>query len=371
MRRLFSFLCISLCSCISSYAEHTSVLFILYDAGETYGLLPIMEQLSDYRVMVMGTARDLVPPSDKVIDINDVMNVYPRIDRSFWKRKDAVPIEQLSKIQITADIVITGVASVVQQQLSAHFKSQGSTILTFYDNMTYTLPNHPYRDVIAPFQKLTNLMLVPSATIGKSLSCKYEVVGQPTLEAWTKTLSSIDSYDMRHSLGFGNAPLMVYCGGYGEDYANALQLFGECIQDLDGWQVITQLHPKVDGDLEAAVLNVPVYKDTPGTVALVAAADVVVCHRSSAGVLALLSGKEVIFVDVPGSTFTHFGIECGASPLATTVDEFHRALMKKSPYSISELHKLAGMPQDPTNRILKVIHRVLLSTPQEYRSVLL
>ncbi len=367
-------------------AIQTPLLFVLYDAGETHGLAPVMQHLdakgSDFRVLVMGTARDQVPHLNlfhsKIIDLNDLA-VASDVDRVKWQRGQTLPPEDLALINkhIFADIVMTGVASVAQQQIATTLKTKGSEVLAFYDNLAFPLNRHPHREVIAPFQDIVDLMLVPSSTIAASFSCSTAIVGQPSLETWTQKLSAINVSQVKQTLKFSHKPLMVYCGGYDGTYPEAFAVFADCIKGLDSWQVAIQLHPKADGEMEQQILRdkgiegVRIFKDYPGTTALVAAADLVVCQHSTTGIQALLAGKSVIHVDLPSSTFSYFAIDKGLAMLATNRTAFQMALgraLQATNKDNAALYRAAGIPRDSTDRVLQVVNRYLPKTIQPTRS---
>jgi len=349
-------------------ALQTPLLFLLYDAGETIALAPVMISLdregTDFRVLVMGAASEEIRRiplfHSKVIDLNK---------NGSWQHDQKLTNQELNTIveHLSADVVVTGVASVVQYQISKVLKSKGSEILAYYDNFIVPLNRHPHQDIIAPFVELADTFMVPSRAIADSIDETVAVVGQPSLQVWADRLATLDGTAVRRDYGYSHKPLLVYCGCDSENYADAFRLFVDCVKGNPNWQIAIQLHPNAEGAMEREVLaeaglkSVRLYDRIPGMLPLVAAADIVVVHRAITGIQAGLAGKSVIQVDTVDSGFWY--------NLASDPTMFRFAVaqaLHKPPTDPAKLYRKVGIPQDSKERILKMIAKHM---PNSHQSV--
>ena len=184
-------------------------LFVLYDAGESVALAPVIEGLKErgkeVRVLTYGTKG----------------------------RYEELPPEELSD----ADVVVTGTASKIQWQYIKH--STGKTV-AYYDN-PLPIETISYAPLIREFEKAADLFLVPSNAAAKSSEAPHiEVVGNPDLD--------------RYSAGAQQEGLMVYFGGYDPDYEEAFKAFLNYTLGRD-MEVVVRPHPKTDGSLERRLIE--------------------------------------------------------------------------------------------------------------------
>ncbi len=353
-------------------AEHFPVLFVLYDAGETHALTPVMKEMRDtkYAVLVMGTAREVLDPqcvhSGTVVDLNSDLGITPCVDKQCWQREAALEKDEITKVStnLSADTVVTGVVSEVQRQLAAAFKAKGSRVLGYYDNPHVGVDGFALGAVVRRMEPHVDVMMVPSEAIAESFTVKTAVVGQPTLGDWQHKITQIDRAAIRRGLCLSRDPLLVFCGGYGGNYPEAFELLAMGLKELTGWQVVVQLHPKVSGDFERSMLNkhglekVRVVQKCPGTIALVAAADVVAVHQSTVGVQALFAGKKVVHVDTPESSFSNFAIDAGITPRITKAADLPvvlHTLRQQATLPSNTLYERAGIPKDAVEHVRAVI----------------
>jgi len=283
-------------------------LFVLFDAGETHALKPVIEDLIDQGetvdVLALGTAQTLMPEAPTL----------PEVDRS-WDRYTPLP-ETDVLAAYSPDVVVIGVASSIQLQVAKAFESKAK-VVAYYDNFN-PIERSVYASLIREIEPHVDLFLTASDK-GAASSCAKEVhvVGNPDVE---KMIQKLQEWEPEpHS--------MVYIGGYDADYPEALELFVEAMKLFPDHQLVLCPHPKSDGSLEHALFpNATICRDST---AAVARASVVVCHRSTLGIKSLLAGKKVIFVDPSASPMAE---EWGAF-LATDVLSFQMAMEqdKKAP----------------------------------------
>lgn len=355
-------------------APASTYLFVLYDAGETHALAPVirkMEGHDDYRVLVMATARFEVAklgiPREKVVDLNADLGVLTLVDNQSWPRDAKLPSAELENLRdLDATVVVTGVASTLQWQIADWFRRSGSRIVSYYDNLYFPLEKHPYSEIIKPFEAISDLILVPASPLAASFQqTTVAVVGQPSLEVWHERVAALDVRELRKKLDLEpDDRLLVYCGGYGGDYPQAFRLFAESLQGVQGYRVMVQLHPKVDGAFEKSILKeyaldgVLCKKGMLSTIEAVAAADLVVCHQSTVGIQALFAGKKVLYVNLPSSDFSTFATELGLAKQVTNPTAFLEAIDEMAflpTLTLEDLYQRAGIPQHSATLIYNLL----------------
>lgn len=260
----------------SLFASH---LFVLFDAGETVALKPVIEALitegETVDVLALGTASTLMPEAA----------ILAEVDRT-WDRYKPLSQERLEEILSAYDptVVTLGVASKIQAQVAAFYQEE-VRVVAYYDNFN-PIERSTYPTLIREIESLADLFLVPSTLAAHSSHAQnVQIVGNPSIEQLIQEIEEIDVTDLKNRLGF-EGPFITYIGGYGSDYEEAFTLFMQCLESFPEYQVIICPHPKSDESFCPCT-----------TTEAVALADVVVCHRSTLGIKALFAGKKVIFVD--------------------------------------------------------------------------
>ena len=276
-------------------------LFVLFDAGETHALQPVMEDLIEQGetvdVLALGTAQTLLPDAPTVQEVG----------RS-WDRYAPLPDSQLLSVY-SPDVVIIGVASTIQLQVAKAFEGK-ATVVAYYDNFN-PIDRSVYASLIRDIEPHVDLFLTASDKGAASSHAKeVHTVGNPDVEKLIEALQECDS----------DSQVMAYIGGYDTDYPEALELFATAMHPFSSYQLVMCPHPKSDGSLEQTLF--PCATFSQDSLAAIKQADVVVCHRSTLGIKSLLAGKKVIFVDPAAHPMAE---EWGAF-LATDVLSFQKAM---------------------------------------------
>lgn len=361
-------------------APLASTLFLLYDAGETKALLPVIHRYKEdglnFQVIALGTARHLIEeemlPKEYVIDIEKELQVEEKIDRN-WDRYHSLSQKTLSKIKeyVMPRILVMGVASEIQAQFAATY--QGSAkIVAFYDNVN-PISRSVYEPLIRKIENISDLFLVPSKEAAASSFHKSPyIVGQPALDECVHSLSQQKGEikeKMRNALGLSaDLPLIAYIGGYDSDYREAFQLFCQSIFPVKGYQVLLSPHPKTEGKLEQEVLarekgegKVLFLKKPYSSLDAAALADLIVCHRSSLGVQLAFAGKKVIFLDLPQSKVPNPAVEeWKIAYMALSKEEFQSLLLAKEEkgHTSEEAYKRAGIPMKSSEIIFSILRNL-------------
>ncbi len=345
MKTLFLFLSLTLTAW-----GHT--LYLLFEVGETIPLMEVMKKADengdDYVIFADGVARTLLGDHPKLISLE----LEEKIDRS-WKRDALLSKVSIEKILAAteADKVVTGVHFHFYGQLLQAFEAQGAQTYAFWDNIN-TDGSDPYFQSAKYVADHVQTLLVPSYSFLKKYP-SAEVVGQPALEMIPNPMP-IPPTDLPLT-----HPLIVWAGGYGEEYNVALRKFLNEIEILPNAMVILTYHPKYEGVVEKEMLrefpypNVFIYdtKQLPSFHAI-AHADLVICHQSTAGLQAALGGKHVVYFTPPGQKYTNLLIESGIAPQLTSLKE-----LKMEETSSQDILDVLQVPRNGTDRIYSHLHR--------------
>ncbi|MBI3211983.1 MAG: hypothetical protein HYZ47_04815 [Simkania negevensis] len=361
-------------------APSVSTLFLLYDAGETKGLLPVIhrykEEELDFQVIALGTARHLIEeemlPKENVIDLEKELQLEERIDRN-WDRYHPLSQKTMNKIKeyVMPRVLVMGVASEIQAQFATTY--QGSAkIVAFYDNVNL-ISRSIYEPLIRKIESVSDFFLVPSREAAASSFHKSPyIVGQPALDECVRSLSQQKGEikeKMRSTLGLSSdLPIIAYIGGYDSDYGEAFQLFCQSILPMKGCQVLLSPHPKTEGKLEKEILarekgekRILFLKKPYSSLDAAALADLIVCHRSSLGVQLAFAGKKVIFLDLPQSKVPNPAVEeWKVAYMALSKEEFQRLLLDKESRECSseEAYKKAGIPMESSEIIFSILRNL-------------
>lgn len=354
---------IALFLCIASFSYavdkiHTECLFVLFDAGETNGLLPVLKRLDseekDFRVIVMATAETLIPPTlfhGKRLTLLD-LDIQEFIDTKTIRTTELndSSLRQLAT-RIDPALVLVGTASRIQQQALKCFPH--AVKMAFVDNFNYD-PQQENYSTFKEVQSVAQHVLCPSINVANMLSkgkedhlpC-YHVVGKPSIEQWSKELAIADLAAAFQASGLDpyGGPVVALIGGYGPGYEIINPLFDTCAEKLraEGYQVIFQPHPKVAP---------PKMKTTD----VLAIADFVVGYNSSVIFDAALLGKNVVYLAPKEIPFNHFAIQEGYLTSVQSIQELVDYLRSgKTPVDLKkELH----IPSNSTEIILQLINNL-------------
>jgi hypothetical protein len=359
---------------IPASASPSPLLFVLYDAGETLALRPVMERLDrrkiPYRVLVMGTARSLMVPKtgeQKIVDLADFGGA--RVSRTGWRRDKELAQSVVDRVaaKLGAKVVVTGLVSAAQKQIARAMRRRGARVVGFYDALQ-KMSAESYPSKLLPSLHRLLVAAPQLAPARKPAGTMLSVVGHPTLELWEKVAQKEDRSALRKTLGLTRKTLL-YVGGYGKGYEQAFSLFAQAAARMQHIDVRVSLHPKVDGGLERSLLskygasNVQILPKQVATMRAAVAADLLVTQRSTVGVQALFLGRPVIFFD-QHKRYSNMAIKNRLAAQLTSVDALLTASQKQlsksseSP-STSALYKRARIPRNSAGRIATLLQKEL------------
>jgi hypothetical protein len=233
-------------------AAAPTVLFVWRDAGETYALLPVMHAIQSstscpmtVRALVtgFGTAPDSVLEEAGVVGLSSLDVSAPWLGN----RSGTLGPEQVARVfQATLSsparsMVVTGLVSAVQLQLAAAARSDGTYVAGFDDGFA-SWSNSTWAARSLSDRSADSLWLVSqsSADAARQLASPaedVEAVGSPALESWVATAASYGHTALAavRSGIIGVPPdelLIVYFGGYGDEYYAAVQVFAAGVARL-------------------------------------------------------------------------------------------------------------------------------------------
>jgi hypothetical protein len=338
--------------------EPIDVLFYLQDAGETYALLPVIEKMKEegfsLRILTAGLAEELVQSPDKRLFSDYGVSV--RVDKS-WSRPQTLGCLGRLTEEIEPKVVVTGVAYVLQGQVLKAFKKRGASTYAFWDNFSAGGEN-PYFATARRVARVADTLLLPSKELLSSFpksSCK--VVGQPTLEEWSRKVKSSDVSALRNKLGIDpDQKVALFIGGYGADFDAAYELFLKCAETSDTTFLI-QPHPKI-GRMEG--FGHRVLQGEVSAQEAVALADLVLCHQSTVSIQALASGKAVIHIIPKGQHFDSIPIQKKLAQVVSSPEEFNAAL-NETLAPPAHFYEMMGLPEESTALFTEVLKEAIRS----------
>jgi hypothetical protein len=341
------------CFAASLLGKDPEFLFVLFDAGETNALLPVIEKVQqekrEFRIWTAGTATELLRKKPELA--SKCQEIDYKIDKS-WPREKPLDPERVSVLchECASQKVITGVASEIQAQILQAYQGKAATF-AYWDNFNPQGAG-PYFTQAHKVQKLAEKLLVPSRDVASDFSeKKVLVVGQPTLEQWTRELALIDEAFLKEKYKL-KEEVITYIGGYGPEYEKAAKLFVRCVKESGfSGQVIMQIHPKSDGAFEREICKGETFLFLPlSTLEAVKLADAVVTYNSTVGFQALFAKKRVLFVIPEEDPFTNLAIEKGFAPKISAPKAFLSAF--KTAATTGDIAAGMGVPENSAQLIL-------------------
>lgn len=355
MKKLLSLLL--LCSAV--YGVKCETLYILHDAGETMALEDVLNKAeanhNDYCVFAQGIANRFVQANPALKTKMITVDLDEKVEFD-WKR-DAL----LSDKSITAILekveplkVVSGVGFEYQGQLLKAFEKRGAHTYAFWDNIN-TSGTDSYFSTAKKVAAVAQTLLMPSDSFLKTYPHAL-VVGNPALEKVPNPLPARPTnLPLRH-------PLIVWVGGYGDDYNAALKAFIEGANTLSPYMIVLCYHPKYGGVVERELLehnprsNVFIFDSNKlPSFEAIAHADYVVCHQSTAGLQAALGGKKVFYLTPEGQCYTNALIEQNVTPQVSTIAELKERIENSLGSSVDIL-ELLQVPKNGVDRLYQILH---------------
>ena len=307
------------------------VAFVVYDAGETLGLLPVVDKLRAQGIdvrwvpltpwsadLLVANGQDFLMLPDDIAEMGHVAAREAEADMAYWEEALASHPPALA---------VSGVVSTVQAQLGRWFEDAGIPARGFHDGFQPPGFESIEAQTASAFQELW----APTTRVRDAflaLGIPAVLAGQPTLEAWRSTSEEVEVDEVRRRLGVGgDERILLFAGQYGPGYEEVLGWF------LDGMEAVLRAdsslalilshHPRTNGEVERRALDrsgLPgpvVAPEGMSTMETAVPAEVIITWTSTVGAQAAFLGKPVVYFSPPPEFDTHL-VERG---LAFRADE--------------------------------------------------
>ena len=353
-----------------------SVAMVVYDAGETLGLLPVASRLQSTGfeirwIPLTPWAADLLAANGQSFlqlpaDIEGMAHLGSReaeADPGFWEE---------ALLQDPPGLVVSGMVSAIQGQIAGRMKEAGVGTRGFHDGFQ---PPGAGSMVVQTAPRFDEVW-VPTARVRQgflALGFEAVVAGQPSLEAWRRSSEQVDGDEVRRLLGVGDGNrILAFAGQYGPGYAEILDSFlGAVRSTLVGdptLSLVVSHHPRTDGSVERAALElaglpraVMAPEELP-TMELATASKVMLTWTSTVGVQAAFMGKQVIYFSPPPD-FESDLVEEGAAFLANgeTLGPLLAELLRspRDPESIREILMDSGYVVDADSVVAELVRKAI------------
>lgn len=321
-------------------APKPSVFVVVYDAGETLGLLPVSPLLEAEGLDVQWVP--LTPWALRILERERVSIVQPAggLEGLAHVKARQADGETGFWLKLLAEkkpaLVIFGLVSRMQEQLAQELKNRGQRTVGFYDAFDAT-----ERDTIVwRVARQVGEVWVPTDKIKRNLDelgvAPVKVLGQPSLETWHRAASGVrpDALFARLRIPTGKK-VLIFAGQYGEGYTELLEAFVRVasaeLNRRDDLYLVLSPHPRTAGEVERAALlkyqhpRMLVMPAGTTTAELATVGSVVITWRSTVGVQAAFMGRPVIYFNLKSGEYTNDLIDKGIA-LAATPETFGQAL---------------------------------------------
>lgn len=310
MRYFLKFFLVFVTAPLSSLLAKTSILFLVYNAGEAEPFREVAKNLTtDYKIVGIGMGKDKFKDDPHLVSIdNDPFSEgrlnIPSHDTD-TNRDRLLKAEVLAQIlALEPSIVVSGMAAAWQAQVLNAAHTQGAKTVAFYDNMNGPMSDQPYvKPFMAGIDKRTvSAWLVPGDAYKTEFEGNVLALGQPTLEQWDSVFKTPNT-SIPEKLGLKQGQkLILFAGGHDKSYAQYVATMMEAVQERDDILLAITPHPARQHHFEEEILqqlgnpsNIKIVTDLK-TIDIAPFAAIFAAHKSSMGTHALAHGIPVLYV---------------------------------------------------------------------------
>ncbi|GAA4649367.1 hypothetical protein GCM10023116_16410 [Kistimonas scapharcae] len=375
----FVFLSCLLATGCSSFARQTEsdpalsgdtvdIVLIANDQGESQVFKLLLPELArrnlSTQVLTMGQADTVFTTQKEVVRLNTLGSLSENAANDRTQRLDKETLERIAT-QLRPAIVVTGMSHAIQAQLANRFKTAGATTMAFYDNFDLVSQAQfavPWLETTSGVDELLlpgHYQAVDAGKLPAFANSQISISGNPALEQWDIVFLVANPVQEKQRLALDpKRPVILFTGGYGDEYEHWLQLFLQAMAERPDLQVLIAPHPKTDGQLERSsvaalkLTNVSVRDGALSTAQLATAADLVVTHKSTTGFQAAWQGLPVLFV--AADDYTNILIDAGLASRASSwqqiLNNVHRTIDQPRHRETVSFQTL-GVPEQSLQRI--------------------
>jgi len=310
---------------VSALAKPLDVLFVLFQAGESNALHPILTELRkdniSFQILAVNTASGIFQ-NEPEWDVSKMFFGSPRDLKIDWNQYQTMNPAMIREITdyFTPRIIITGMVSRFQQQLAKAYSSldSGPFIIGYFDAFSLLVPNSLRENCL----EFVHELWMPGQYHKEDIQNRFpglpvKVMGQPTLQKWTAQFSKFQEQENSVLKSLLIKPRTVlFIGQYGESYEKAFRLFVQDASNIKDYNIWVSAHPHVDGSFERRVVaeyqshNIKVLPNDISTIEATLYSDFIVTIDSNVGIQALFMGKPVIYIN-SDPQYSNIAIEKG------------------------------------------------------------
>ena len=303
-------------------ATAVDVLFIAYDYGESLAFKSALARLKsktvNVRILTFGAAdrafRD-VPEATQLISLLTTQQKLQHeslLNSLETQRTTTLPVELLEYVvsKWQPQVVVTGMASTAQAQLTNKFALKNAYTVAFYDNFD----NPVIQSFVQPWLASTlgvNEIFIPGDYLIKDFlkikalsSSEITVTGQPALDQWIQSAKYFNKEQIFEKLNIAkNSRVVTFAAGYDQSSLNWADKFIEAATERPDLVFFIALHPKMDNRSDAPLVkkvaglkNVKIAPPSVTTEELVSVSALLATHKSTVGIKAAYLGVPVLYV---------------------------------------------------------------------------
>ncbi|OQX39254.1 MAG: hypothetical protein B0D91_01920 [Oceanospirillales bacterium LUC14_002_19_P2] len=349
-------------------SDTVDILLIANDQGESQIFKLLLPELArrnlSAQVLTMGQADTVFADQKEAVQLNTLGSVSENAANDRTQQLDKETLERIAT-QVRPAIVVIGMSHAIQAQLANRFKTAGATTMAFYDNFDLISQSQyvvPWLETTTGVDELLlpgHYQAVDAGKLPAFANSQISISGNPALEQWDIVFLITNKAQEKQLLALDpKRPVILFTGGYGDEYEQWLQLFLQAMAERPDLQVLIAPHPKTDGQLERNAVaalklaNASVRDGATPTAQLATVADLVVTHKSTTGFQAAWQGLPVLFV--ASNDYTNILIDAGLASRASSwqqmLNQIHRAIdQPKRPETVS--FNMLGVPEQSLQRI--------------------
>lgn len=309
-------------ACADNSSSVTHVWFLLYEAGETHALAPLIKALDDdpdhYQVTTYAFG-----PAVTIASANSVDLSCPVEDCAEVQRQDSIPETVLKGFPWSDPItIISAFPAHIQKQIAAYAVRYHARLILYDTNFSL----HVNSTFLKPIEKIApDEIWVPICSKQASYKKAYPrtavfAVGQPSLDDWTRPLTGTERDAVTRlvpEIASSGKKIMV-AGSYGGFYERNVLRTLQAITGATGTTSITILasHPTKGWQFDSGLIRqhglsvVHAPRSLP-TSQLFRFCDIVLVFRSTVGLQAALAGKSVFFIEERPGEYEDFALRGG------------------------------------------------------------
>ncbi len=349
-------------------SETVDILLIANDQGESQVFNLLLPELTrrnlSAQVLTMGQADTVFANQTEAVLLNTLGSLSENATDDRTQQLDRETLERIVT-QFRPAIVVAGMSHAIQAQLANRFKTAGATTMAFYDNFDLISQSHyvvPWLETTTGVDELLlpgHYQAVDAGKLPAFANSQISISGNPALEQWDIVFLITNEAQEKQRLALDpKRPVILFTGGYGDEYEQWLQLFLQAMAERPDLQVLIAPHPNTDGQLERNAVaalpltNASVRDVSTSTAQLATVADLVVTHKSTTGFQAAWQGLPVLFVaaDVYNNILIDAGLASRASSWQQILNNVHRYIdQPKRRETVS--FKMLGVPEQSLQRI--------------------